>query len=197
MGRFDYPEQWAVRQARQSVLDSLMSHGEMCIVFQSFHSSTDPGAERCICYDDVYKSQERQYCTICYGTSFKGFKEVARVWGIFEDAPRQERQEKRGSWTPDTRRFQTEGLVSLNSGDFVARVSYWDGERPLTIEGVYVLGEVRQESLRTGARYGQSYFDVVGQNSTLNRLTDEHPIYKFNFDQTFSRPKEALYGNTY
>lgn len=198
MGRFDYPEQWAVRQLRQAVLDSLMSHGEMCIFFQAYHSSIDTNAERCSCYDDIYKDKGGSSgCPKCYNTSFKDFKSVTRCWGLFTDSSNDEKHQKRGTWTSDDRTMQTEGLTILNSGDYVARVSYWDNDKPLAIEGIYVVGEVTVESLRTGVRYGQAPYDVVGQKARVRLLPEDHPIYTYDFNTSFDRPREGQGGNTY
>ena len=186
MGRFDLPETYAVNFARQSVRDSLMSHGEMSIAFAAFHPSRDKDAERYRCphYDDIYKEKRGDgNCRSCYNTSYTRFKEIARVWAVFTDSPNQEKSTKTGSYTPALKSVHTEFSPELMSGDYIVRVSYWDGRTPLVVEEVYEIDDVQPESLRTGARFGQAYYDVVGQKLQVHREPDTHSLYSYPFKE--------------
>lgn len=189
MSRFEYPEPYAVRLARQCVRDSLSSNGEMILVFARWHPGDDgEGEERCNCYDDIYQERAAyDSCLNCYGTTYKNFKEVKRGWGIFTDTDIEDEftNKRNGLYTPDVREMQMEGDPLINAGDFIARVSYWDKTKPLVVEGVYSCGKVTRESIRTGQRYGQAYYDIVGQRCRVTRLSDKHPIYTFPFDKYF------------
>lgn len=186
MSRFDFPESYAIDFARRSIRDSLMSHGEMSIAFAAYHPSRD-GQEaeryRCSHYDDVYKDKRGDMrCKECYNTSYTEFKSIARVWALYTDSPNTESTSKVGTWTPSTRSIQTEHSPSLMSGDYIVRVSYWNNRTPLVVEDVYEIGEVKSESLRTGARYGQAYYDVVGQTLTANLEPKTNLLYSYPFE---------------
>ena len=99
MPRIDLPENYAIRNARQWVRDSLMSHGEECVLLCAYHVTTDFDTQpRCpACYDDMYEQPDQQDCATCYGTTFLGgIKSAYRAWGIFTDAVDQEDQTKYG-----------------------------------------------------------------------------------------------------
>ena len=65
-------ENWAVSQLRSQVRDSLIYHGEQCILLSLYHSFSDPEADRCPrCTNDTYSGGEA-WCPVCYGTSFNG-----------------------------------------------------------------------------------------------------------------------------
>lgn len=184
MGRFDFPEPYAINLARQSVRDSLMSHGEMSIAFAAFHPSRDKDVERYRCshYDDIYKDKRNDLdCTSCYNTSYTRFKEVARVWALYTDTTNNEDQNRQGTWVSSQRNVQTEFTPALMSGDFIVRVSYWDHRKPLVIEEVYRVHDVRPESLRTGARFGQAYYDAVGQKLMVHKEPESHPLFEYPF----------------
>lgn len=185
MSRFDFPESYAINLARRSIRDSLMSHGEMSIAFSAYHPTRDPEAEqyRCSHYDDVYKDKRGDMrCKSCYNTSYTRFKEISRVWALYTDSPSVERQEKVGTWTPVTKNIQTEHFPHLMNGDYIVRVSYWNGKVPLVVEEVYEISEVKVESLRTGARFGQAYYDIVGQSLNAHKEPDTNPLYDYPFE---------------
>lgn len=184
MGRFDYPEDYSVRLARQSIRESLMSHGELSIAFAAYHPSTDEEAQRLRCthYDDVYKDKlSENHCSICYDTSYTEFRDIRRVWAIYTDSEEQEVETRRGTWAPRVKNIQTEHSPQLINGDYIVRVSYWEDTKPLVVEEVYRIDSVSPESLRTGARFGQAYFDIVGQKFRASKTDDEHPLYNFPF----------------
>lgn len=182
MARIDLPERHAVAQARRAVRDSLMSHGEECVLVAARHVNMDTQAERCAaCWDDIYKQPRTPDCSRCYGTTFaQPVLEACRVWAIFTDTAANETIRARGVWTGDDRGFQTEPFPRIMEHDFVARVRRWSpAKEALSLEGVYIVKEVFQDSLRTGSQYGQSEEDVVGQRANITLLHDLTGIYKF------------------
>lgn len=193
MARIDLPEPYAVRMLRESVKNSLQSHGEQCILLAMYHVVADAGLyPRCnLCFDDVYQQGETYDCPGCYGTTIQGgVKTAARVWGLFTDMQGIEDQDKQGVWTPDRRVLQTEARPELMEHDYVIRVFDWDREgRPTDIEGIYTIDKVDLTSLRTGGVYGQTKRDAVGQRANLSRLQDSHPIYRYPaLGKVFNRP---------
>lgn len=186
MGRFDFPESFAINLARQSVRDSLMSHGEMAIAFAAFHPSRDKDAERYRCphYDDIYKDKRGDgNCTECYNTSYTRFKEVARVWAIFTDSNNKETSAKTGTFIPTNKSVHTEFTPELVSGDYIVRVSYWNGKQPMVVEEVYEIDDVQPESLRTGARFGQAYYDTIGQRLQVHKERSDHALMSYPFHE--------------
>lgn len=181
MARVNLPERHAVRQARAAVRDSLMSHGEESILVSVRHVNADQGADRChVCWDDVYKQARIPDCDHCYGTTFEQpIRSAARVWSLFTDGSQNETIRHRGVWTSDDRAFQTEPFPRILEHDFVVRVSEWAPDKTaLKVEGVYMVQVVYQDSLRTGARYGQTEFDVIGQRANVTRLHNLTGIYQ-------------------
>lgn len=183
MARIDLIEPYAVRFARQSIRDSLMSHGEECILFKTYHVNEDQDVQpRCpVCWDDVYEQNQSFDCDRCYGTGFDlGVKHVFRAWAIFTDAQDEEQISSRGYWHPQDCNMQTEHIPDLWQRDYVARISGWTADhRPTGVEGFYVLKQVTNESLRTGNRIGQTSFDNVGQRADVQHIAKEMPICKF------------------
>jgi hypothetical protein len=182
--RIDLPEPYSVTLARQAVRDSLLSHGEECILLQMYHVGADEGkARRCpVCFDDIYKQSEKANCTSCFGTTFdNGVKSAVRVWGMFTDHVAAEQIGQNGVWTPDQRDVQIEPFPLLTEHDFVVRVRVWDSShRPIEIEGYYGVQQVTRNSLRTGNKFGQAQWDVVGQKATITELQKNSPIYSYS-----------------
>lgn len=191
MARVDLAERHAVEQARRAVRDSLMSFGEESVLVAVRHVNADHGADRChVCWDDVYKQPRMPDCSHCFGTTFESpVRAAARVWSLFADTSQNETIRNRGVWAADDRAFQTEALPQIIEHDFVVRVSEWSpAKEVLKVEGVYMVQEVFQDSLRTGARYGQTSFDVVGQRANVTKLHDLTGIYRMPvLGQRFSR----------
>lgn len=160
-----------------------MSHGEECVLLHTYHVTRDEGIQpRCpLCFDDIYSQGERQDCDNCYGTTFHGgIKQAWRAWGLFTDADDPETIGKRGVWNPSERNLHTEHEPDLIQRDFVVRVSAWGpGHRVDEIEGIYVLKNTNNESLRTGNRFGQTQFDTVGQRADIQRVAEAMGIYKY------------------
>lgn len=181
--RIDLPEDYAVRFARQSIRDALMSHGEEALLVHMYHVTEDEGTQpRCpSCYDDVYKQGDRYDCPNCYGTTFQGgVKDIYRAWAMFTDAQDVEDISKRGVWHPVARTLQTEHIPDLWKRDYVVRVARWSPDhRVLEIEGIYVFDDVTNESLRTGQQAGQIARDNVGQRANLNRISTNMPIFSY------------------
>lgn len=175
-------EPYAVWQLRQSVKESLQSHGEESILVHTFHAVADQGTQpRCHCFDDIYQQTDNYDCPDCFNTTFRGgIKEFGRVWGMFTDIDHAEQVTSRGVWTPARRTMQTEHAPVMMQRDYVVRVSQWgDDYRPAQIEGVYVVDRVTVRSLRTGGKHGQVRNDIVAQEFATTLLQDTHPIYQW------------------
>lgn len=185
MPRRDLPEDYAVRQLRQSVRDSLSAHGEEVIILALYRPSADQDTQpRCpVCFNDVYNQPEDQECTQCWGTTFSGgVKIAARIWALFTDmGQNEEKLGKHGVYSPDNRSVQLEYPPLVSERDILIRVRRWDVEhRPLEVEGFYYLGKSDPTSLRTGNRFGQYGWDLVGQRAPVSRLDDSsHVITKY------------------
>lgn len=183
MPRIDLPEPYAIRQARQAIRDSLMSHGEEVILLHMYHvPEVEDKHPRCpVCYDDVYSASEKFDCERCFGTTFDGgVKYANRAWAIFGDALDKETFGKRGFWHPTDRTLQTEPFPDMWKRDFVVRTTGWTVDhRPTGIDGIYVFDEVENESIRTGNHYGQTELHPVGQRANLQKIAEGMPIYKY------------------
>lgn len=142
-------ESYSVQLARNSVRDSLQSHGEECIALSMYHVNADEKIQpRCpICFDDTYKQPDPQ-CNYCYGTTFKGgIKYATRMWAMFADTSKVEAIRERGVWVPDAREMQCEAFPLFMERDYVVRVRKWTSDhRPLEIEGYYAIGQVSSET---------------------------------------------------
>lgn len=198
MPRIDLTEPYAIRQARQSVRDSLMSHGEECILLHMYHANEVQDTQpRCpLCYDDIYKQGNKYDCPRCYGTTFDGgIAQVYRAWAIFTDATDQETFGKRGLWHPVASSVQTEHLPDLWQRDYIIRIARWTADhRVAEVDGVYVLKQVINESLRTGAMHAQTVYDTIGQRTEVSLIADNMPINLFpvkgvQFDRFDGRPR--------
>lgn len=198
MARVDFPEPYAVRQARESVRDSLRSHGEECVLLHMYHANeVQDVVPRCpACFDDVYKQGDRYDCPRCYGTTFDGgVAQAWRAWAIFTDAQDEETFGKRGLWHPIANSVQTEHLPDLWRRDYVIRVARWTADhRVAEIDGIYVFKGVVNESLRTGAMHAQTDYDTIAQRADLQLIADTMPIYLYpakgiRFDRFDGRPR--------
>lgn len=183
MARVDLVEPYAVRMARQSIRDSLMSHGEECVLFHMYHvNEVDKTVQRCpVCYDSVYKQGEKFNCPQCYGTTFDGgVKDVYRAWGLFTDANDEETFGKRGFWHPIASSIHTEWQPDLWQRDYVARIASWTlDHRVVEVDSIYVFKSVSNDSVRTGNRLGQTNFDTVAQRADLQLISTEMPIWQY------------------
>lgn len=183
-------EDYAVRSLRQDVRDALTLAGEQSVLLSLYHPD-DPDAEPCRqCGDDVYKSPERD-CPSCYGTMFEGgVRTAVKVWALYTDRQRTEQLSNRGVNDPDQRHVQFEGLPMVLEHDVLVRVSQWDAEGVAAqVEGYYLLNKVDRRSLRTGSRYGQDTWDVVGQKADLAeipehlKLITQYPVQGHQFSE--------------
>lgn len=184
MPRIDLLEPYAIRLARQSVRDALMSHGEECVLLHMHHvnEAEHDGVPRCQwCFDSLYKNQHKIDCARCYGTSYEGGVKLAlRAWAQFTDAEDQEKIGPHGHYHPVARHMHTEWMPDMWQRDYVARIAAWDSDhRVLEVEGIYVLRAVSNESMRTGNWHGQTSVDNISQRADLYRQPEELPIYKF------------------
>ena len=173
-------EDYAVSQLRKDVRDSLMMAGEEAILLQLFHPG-DRDAQPCVqCGDDVYKSPEAD-CTSCYGTRYQGgVREARKIWTLFADTAMVEQLGRIGTYQPDHREIQFEHSPLVTEHDFVVRVRNWGADStPTELEGYYELTQVNRRSLRTGARFGQSRVDIVGQKSSVAKLPANAPITRY------------------
>lgn len=183
MARIDLVEPYAVRLARQSIRDSLMSHGEECVLIHTWHANEGEGVQpRCpVCWNDIYKQADRFDCDRCYGTTFDlGVKQAYRAWAIFTDSNDDESFGRRGLWHPMASSMHTEHMPDLWKRDFVIRVNRWSPDhRVLEVDGMYVMKQVTNESLRTGNAHGQTNLDNISQIADLDRISDDMPISRF------------------
>jgi len=192
MPRIDLVEPYAIRMARQSIKDSLMSHGEECVLFHMHHpNEAKETVPRCpVCYNAVYKQGDKFNCSRCYGTTYDGgVKEVFRAWAIFTDANDEETFGKRGFWHPIASSIHTEWRPDLWQRDYVARIGSWTlDHRVESVDAIYVFKSVSNDSVRTGNRIGQTDFDTVSQRADLQLISTEMPIYKYPLvGQVFNR----------
>lgn len=179
-------EPFTVDFTRQSVRSSLAWLGEEAVLLQLWREG-DPGAQRCdLCYDDIYKSpgfmQTTQgICPECFGTTFTGgVRQAVRVWAVFSDHKASEEYGKKGTWDPDSREIQCEPFPQLTEHDIVVRVKTWTPDHHAQeVFGYYRLQEVTQDSMRTGNRFGQATWDVVGQRANLQLLGPGEPILNY------------------
>jgi hypothetical protein len=177
------PQQQTNFFASQAVREALMTAGEECIVLHLYHVFEDDGTQpRCSCYDNVYEQIADWECPLCYGTTFVGgIKNIWRAWGIFSDHPLSEKYAKPGMWTSDDRSVQLENEPTLMQHDFLVRVQQWDNYgAPVLLGDRFVIDEVKQSSLRTGNRYGQTIMDVYGNSGKIHRVPPNHPIQNYN-----------------
>jgi hypothetical protein len=164
-------EDYAVSQLRKDVRDALTLAGELSVLLNTFHPG-EPDAIPCPqCGDDIYESPEAD-CLSCYGTMFDGGVRVAnKVWALYTDKPVPEQDGPRGVFRPDARSVQFEAFPIIAEHDVLVRVRRWgvDGT-PSELEGFYMLAVPQRRSLRTGSRFGQHSWDVVGQKAQLSEL---------------------------
>lgn len=175
-------ESYAISQLRGFVRDSLMTHGEEAILLAMYHVNADEDTvPRCSqCYDDIYSGGDQATCTMCYGTTFQGgVKSAQRVWAMFSDKAIAENLGQHGVWAPDSREIQCEPFPELMEHDFVVRVRTWDNHTPTELEGYYAISQVTRDSLRTGNRFGQWPWDVVGQRAKISELQSNSVIYQY------------------
>jgi len=183
MARLDLEEKWAVAHLRESVRDSLRSHGEECILFSMYRTSRHQNiVPRCPdCYDEIYAGKARPDCTRCWGTSFDGgiFK-VNRAWAIFTGADNDETQLRTGVWSSNKRDLQTESYPELDQHDYVARVESWTRDhRPRVLNGIWITGVVDVVSLRTGGVFNDYAKAGVGQRTQIDRVPEDQVIYQY------------------
>jgi hypothetical protein len=65
---------------------------------------------------------------------------------------------------------------------------------PEEIEGIYVLKQVTNESVRTGNMHAQTRYDTIGQRADAQLIADDMPIYKYpvigaRFERFDGRPR--------
>lgn len=187
MARIDLSEPYAVRQMRRQVKESMQAHGEEVILFSLYHASIDRKALRCpVCYDDIYSNSGNAQCPECYGTGFEGgYKSKFRSWAMLGVADVNEDIKRRGEYASTTGSVNFEGLPELIENDIFVRVQSWSQDhRPLIIEGIYRIDQVKVDSLRTGNVFAQLPSSSVGQRSNYSRLEDESPFYQMLTDGT-------------
>jgi len=191
-------ENFAVAQMRRDIRDALQSYGEQAIVLGLRHEIADGDAERCLCDDDIYNEGEGD-CGVCYGTRFADpVKKVAKVWAVFTDQVADEEFAKTGVWEPDVREIQTEAFPLLMQHDFVVRVRRWTADgQAAEVEGFYLVQKVTTDSLRTGNRFGQYVWDVVGQKASVTKVPNSvaitrYPVLGHDFAAPVIEPVGAL-----
>jgi hypothetical protein len=170
-------EDYAVSQLRKDVRDSLTLAGEQAILLNLFHPNQRDAIPCPQCGDDIYQSPEAD-CTVCYGTMFEGGVRVAnKVWTLFTDKAVPEQDGARGVFQPDQRSVQFEAFPLISEHDILVRVRQWGADgTPAELEGFYMLAVPQRRSLRTGTRFGQYGWDVVGQKAQLSELPASHKM---------------------
>jgi len=174
-------EDYYIRTTRQDVRDSLVMAGEQCVLLSMARPEIDKDTPRCpACNDDVYSSTDGE-CSVCYGTSmYPPIKDVRRVHGLFADHIVSEQFLKQGMWAADSREAQFEWYPLLVEHDFIIRVRQWDANgRATELEGFYGVQAVTRDSLRTGTRFGQERWDVIGQRAVISKLAPTLPICSY------------------
>lgn len=174
---------------RKQVKESMQAHGEEIILFTLYHAAQDRKAPRCpVCYDDIYSASGDANCPACYGTGFEGgYKSKLRSWAMLGVTDMSEDIKKRGEYTSSTGSVNFEGLPNLIENDIFVRVRSWSQDhRPLDIEGIYRIDQVKVDSLRTGNVFSQLPSSSVGQRSNYSRLDDDSPFYQMLRDGTLS-----------
>lgn len=164
-------EDYAITSLRNDVRDAMMMTGEQAILLQLYHPD-DTDTQPCPqCGGDAYNSPEED-CTSCYGTMFDGGVRAAMlVWTVFTDHDISEQLGQRGVYRPDNRSVQFEAFPMVSEHDVIVRVQQWSAAGvPSTLEGYYMLQSVTRRSLRTGNRFGQFSWDVVGQKAQCSEL---------------------------
>lgn len=164
-------EDYAITSLRNDVRDALMMTGEQAILLQLYHPD-DTDIQDCPqCGGDAYNSPEED-CTSCYGTMFLGGVRTAMlVWTVFTDHDVSEQLGQRGTYRPDNRSVQFEAFPVVSEHDVIVRVQQWGAAGvPAALEGYYMLQSVTRRSLRTGNRFGQFSWDVVGQKAACSEL---------------------------
>jgi hypothetical protein len=164
-------EDYSVRQLRRDVRDSLTLAGEQAILLNTFHVGEADAIPCPQCGDDIYKSPEAD-CLSCYGTMFDGgVRKANKIWALFTDKPVPEQDGPRGVFRPDVRSVQFEAFPMISEHDVLVRVRAWGAPgTPSELEGFYMLQVPQRRSLRTGSRFGQHSWDVVGQKAQLSEL---------------------------
>jgi hypothetical protein len=180
-------EPFAVTNRRNNIRDALATHGEECVLLQTWHpSDKDAPACRTCGGDDVYHSAGffntmSGVCPECFGTTYSGgVRDARRVWAMFSDHVASEDYGKRGVWAGDAREIQCEPFPLLTEHDYVVRVKYWSADHRVNeVDGYYAVQAVTRDSLRTGNRFGQSKWDVIGQRAQISRLQQAVPINNY------------------
>lgn len=167
-------EDYAVSQLRKDVRDSMMIAGEQAIALSLFHAGDSDAMPCPECGDDIYDSPEA-WCTSCFGTMFVGgVRYSMKIWSLFTDHQVSEQLGRRGIYSPDKREVQLEAFPLLEEHDIIVRVKDWEADGTVSsIEGFYELRDVERRSLRTGPRFGQASYDVVGQKAQLAELPND------------------------
>lgn len=197
------PHQYAVNTKRVYVQDALATIGEECIALTMYHVAIDLDTQpRCSnCWDDIYQQSTKADCAVCFGTTFYGgVKKANRVFAVFNDKPNTEKFDKRGESDWATHSIQIEASPTLKQNDILIRVKEWqtklmDGVSivyPKEYGSRYSLGAVQEVTLRTGARYGQTKYDKLGQTTKAMQLSDQHPIYHWICPEPILRSDEII-----
>ena len=176
---------YATQTKKNQVIEAMQSWGEQGILLHTNNVSIDQDhTQRCPdCWDEVYAQSEYE-CTTCYGTTFSPpFKNVNRIWSLFENTQKRESTNKRGEYIADSRTVYLEGVTSISPGDFFVRVREWDVvHRPVVLGDRYRIDDINESNLRTGAKYAQEPNDRLGQRVQVSRMPSSHPIYQYVID---------------
>lgn len=175
-------EPYHIRQTRLDVRDALMMTGEMCILLAAYHLTDEPDHPRCkFCYNSAYGQAKEYACPYCYGTTMEGgIKYAKRIWAVFTGDDNDEPFSKHGIQDSDQREIQCEAFPLLTQRDYIVRVSRWSEDfRPLAIAGIWQIGPVKVNGIRTGGRFSEQRFDAVGQKGQVSKMPPNTGIYKY------------------
>lgn len=183
-----WPHQPTISRAAMQHIEAAQLLGEQVIILNMYRVGRDEGvAPRCPnCYDDVYKDSDTSQCPVCFGTTFQGgVKQMSRAWAIPGDADNTQEFKPRGAWESDTRSVQVERYPDLFEHDYLIRVFDWGPNWvPRTLGPRYRFsGAVHEVSLRTGARYNQTFLDRIAQTSNLALVDRQSPIQLFKIPE--------------
>ena len=121
---------------------------------------------------------------------------MARAWAIPGDKDSTEDFKPRGVWEKDTRSIQIERYPDLEENDYLVRVVKWGRHWvPEVLGARYRLDKIREVSLRTGARFNQTFSDRIAQLSDVSEVDRKHVIYQFPVPPTeraFRDPRSPI-----
>ena len=150
-------QDWAIEQERRNHAEALYNTGEWAMFFLMWHVTDfyTGLVQRCsVCYNTgdsiqdrisaAYNQPRKTKCPSCFGTTFEGGYRAKIIRpAIFVDTDETEREDKRGTVTPDDVDVETVWGFHSRAGDYVIRK---DNTR-------WRLSDPTRETLRTGFNF--------------------------------------------